>query len=152
MNDAPRDPDEAIVSRDGWIQTAVLGAILTIAIFGAFALALHWLDLDNGAALTVAFLTLSLGHLWNVFNLRDPGLGPILNDVSRNKHVWGAIVVCLALIALALWLPGLSGLLKLAPPGQAGLTLAAIASVRPLVLGQIWITVARRANLPMRRT
>jgi Ca2+-transporting ATPase len=146
LEDPPRDPDEPIINRSNWIDTGVLGAFLTVAILGAFGLALFWLELDTGAAVTVAFLTLSLGHLWNVFNLRDPRTGPILNDVSRNIYVWGAIVICLALIASALWLPALAGLLKLETPGQAGLALAAGASIFPVVLGQIWIAWVRRGD------
>jgi Ca2+-transporting ATPase len=148
LEDPPRDPDEPIVNRANWVDTAMLGAFLTVAILGAFVLALFWLELEAGAAVTVAFLTLSLGHLWNVFNLRDPKTGPILNDVSRNKYVWGAIAICLALIAAALWLPGLSGLLKLEPPGQSALALAAFASVLPLLLGQAWIAWVRGAGAP----
>ena len=79
-------------------------------------------------------------------NLRDPKTGPILNDVSRNRYVWGAITICLALIASALWLPGLSGLLKLEPPAQSALALAAAASVLPLLLGQAWIAWVRGAR------
>jgi len=146
LEDPPRDPDEPIVNRASWVDTAMLGAFLTVAILGAFVLALFWLELETGAAVTVAFLTLSLGHLWNVFNLRDPKTGPILNDVSRNRYVWGAITICLALIASALWLPGLSGLLKLEPPAQSALALASAASVLPLLLGQAWIAWVRGAR------
>lgn len=144
MSEPPRNPDEPIVNRDNWIHTAVLGAFLTMTILGAFGLALYWLDLDTEEAVTVAFLTLALGHLWNVFNLRDPRTGLFVNDVSRNSYVWGAIVLCLALIAAALWLPGLSGLLKIALPGANGLALAATASLIPVALGQVWIVLMHR--------
>ncbi len=146
MSEPPRDPQEPIVNRDGWIHTAVLGAFLTVTILGAFALALYWLKLDTGSAVTVAFLTLALGHLWNVFNLRDPKTGLFLNDVSRNRYVWGAIALCLALIAAALWLPGLSGLLKIELLGAPGLALAAVASLIPVVLGQVWIALMHRED------
>ena len=146
LTDQPRDPKEPIVDAEHWAFTGVLGGVLTVAILGAFGLALFWLNLDTGAAITVAFVTLSLGHLWNVFNLRDPKMGPILNDVTRNSSVWGALAICLALIAAALWMPGLSGLLALSPPGGSGLALAAGASVVPLVLGQIWIAWGQRGR------
>src|SRR6056297_677945 len=143
LEDPPRDPDEPIVNRQNWVDTAMLGAFLTVAILGAFLVALFWLELETGGAVTVAFLTLSLGHLWNVFNLRDPRTGPILNDVSRNRYVWGAVAICLALIATAVWLPGFSGLLKLEPPGHAALALAGGASLVPVLLGQMWIALMR---------
>lgn len=144
MSEPPRKPEEPIVNRDNWIHTAVLGAFLTVSILGAFSLALYWLELDTAEAVTVAFMTLALGHLWNVFNLRDPRKGLFVNDVSRNSYVWGAIVLCLALIAVALWLPGLSGLLGIALPAADGLALAATASLIPVILGQVWIVVMHR--------
>jgi Ca2+-transporting ATPase len=139
MNRPPRDPREAIVTRDHWLLMSALGASITLATLGAFGLSLFWLGLDNGAAVTVAFTTLAVGQLWNVFNMRDPEAGLIRNDVSRNPYVWGAIALSLGLIGLALFLPPLADLLKLASPGWAGLALASAASILPLVFGQLWI-------------
>ncbi len=148
----PRDPEKPIMERREWIQIALLGAFLAIGILGALGIALFWLELDAEGAVTVAFLTLALGHLWNVFNLRDPDTGPIMNDVTRNRYVWGAIVLCLGLIALALWLPGLAALLSLDPSSMAGLALAAGSSLLPLLLGQTWLgwkgRVERRRDEP----
>ena len=50
LEDPPRDPDEPIVNRASWVDTAMLGAFLTVAILGAFVLALFWLELETGAA------------------------------------------------------------------------------------------------------
>ena len=140
----PRDPAEPILARRHWTQIAVLGGAITLATLGAFAAALVWLRLAPGPAVTVAFLTLALAQLWNVFNVRDPDGGLIVNDVSRNPFVWAAIALCLGLTALALWFPPLAAVLGLAPPGKAGLLLAAAASVLPLVIGQAWVVLARR--------
>ena len=84
MHRPPRDPREAIVMRDHWFLMAVLGASITVATLGAFGLSLFWLGLDTGPAVTVAFTTLAVGQLWNVFNMRDPETGLIRNAVSRN--------------------------------------------------------------------
>ena len=151
MTERPRDPKEAIVNRQGWVHTAALGGFLTIAILGAFVLALFWLRLETGAAVTVAFLTLALGHLWNVFNLRDPATGLFLNNVTRNIHVWGAVLLCLGLIAAAIWVPGVSGLLRVEGPGLAGLGLAAVASLLPVALGQIRIGLVMQPDRVDRR-
>jgi Ca2+-transporting ATPase len=143
MDKPPRDPDEQILDRPRWILIGVLGGAITIATLGAFALALHWLDLAAEQSVTVAFLTLALAQIWNVFNVRDPASGLLRNDVSRNPFVWGAIGLCLGLIGLALWLPSLASILGLVAPGHAGLALAAIASFVPLLLGQAWIVTQR---------
>jgi Ca2+-transporting ATPase len=142
MQKPPRDPAQEIVDRPRWMLIGILGAAITVATLGAFVLALYWLDLESGSAITVAFLTLALAQLWNVFNVRDPDAGMFKNEVTRNVYVWGAIVLCLVLIGLALWVPWLAILLGLPDPGWDGLALAAGASLVPLALGQGWLVVA----------
>ena len=146
MHQPPRDPAEPIIDRIRWITIAVLGGAITLATLAAFWLALHWLLLDLGPSVTVAFLTLALAQLWNVFNVRAPGGRLFVNAVTCNPWVWGAIALCLGLIAAALWVPGLSAILKLPDPGSAGLLLAMGASLGPLLIGQIFIVLrsARR--------
>ncbi len=141
MTKPPRDPKESIVDRRRWIIIGGLGGAITLATLGAFAAALHGLGLEAGPAVTVAFLTLALGQLWNVFNVRDRGSHVLRNEVTRNPYVWGAIALCLGLIGLALWFPPLAHLLGLPDPGRDGLVLAACASFFPLVVGQVWIAL-----------
>ena len=136
MRQPPRDPAEQIIDRSRWILIGILGGAITASTLAAFSLALHWLVLPTEAAVTVAFLTLALAQLWNVFNVRMPGSGLIVNEVTRNLWVWGALVLCIGLIAAVFWVPGLSELLKLPDPGRAGLLLALGGSLGPLVIGQ----------------
>jgi Ca2+-transporting ATPase len=143
MRKPPRDPKEQILDRPRWRLIAVLGALITIATLGAFLLALTWLALAPAAAVTVAFLTLALAQLWNVFNMRDADASLIGNDVIRNAYVWGALALCLVLIGLAVGLPSLASLLGLPWPGLQGLALAAVASLMPLALGQAWLAFNR---------
>ena len=65
------------------------------------------------------------------------------NDVTRNPYVWGALALCLGLIGMAHWLPSLADILGLPDPGPQGLALSAAASLVPLLLGQIWLALAR---------
>ena len=139
MSKPPRDPTESIICRRHWVHTVVLGGLITVATLGTFILSLFWLKLDGGAAVSVAFLTLALGQIWNVFNLRDAEAGLLRNEVSGNPYVWGAIVLCLGLIAAAFWLPGLADLLQLVSPGLEGFLLAGAGSLVPLILGQAWL-------------
>ena len=151
MTKPPRDPAEAIVDRPRWILIGVLGASITVATLGAFAAALFWLNLETGPAVTVAFLTLALAQLWNVFNVRDHDSGLLRNEVVQNGYVWGAIALCLGLIGLALWFPPLADLLGLPSPGRAGLVLGATASFVPLVLGQAWVWLAEPSDRDFRK-
>jgi len=146
MHRSPRDPHEPIIGRAEWLRITVLGAAQTIATLTAFALALFQMDLSVDQAVTVAFLTLALGQLWNVFNIRAADTHLIVNDVTKNPFVWGALALCLVLIGAALWVPGLSAVLNLVAPGKDGLIVAASASLIPLLSGQaaLALTVAFR--------
>ncbi len=146
MTKPPRDPAESILDRPRWILIGVLGASITIATLGAFACALFGLGLDTGPAVSVAFLTLALAQLWNVFNVRDHDSGLLRNEVTQNRYVWTAIALCLGLIGFAIWFPPLADLLGLPDPGHAGLFLAAAASLVPLVLGQAWVSFAEPSD------
>jgi len=143
MHRPPRNPDEPIMDRSRWTLIGVLGAAITVSTLGAFLLALDWLKLEADAAVTVAFLTLALAQLWNVFNMRDADAGLFNNEVTRNTYVWGALALCLGLIGLAIWLPSLANLLGLPNPGPQGLALSLAASLAPLLLGQIWLALTR---------
>ncbi|AJE45186.1 cation-translocating P-type ATPase [Celeribacter indicus] len=142
MHRPPRPPSEPIVGRTEWLRIAGLGAAQTVATLAAFMLALYRLDLSAEQAVTVAFLTLALAQLWNVFNTRAADAPLIANDVVRNPYVWGALALCLVLIGAALWVPELSSVLSLATPGTGGLALAAVASLLPLLLGQAALAIA----------
>ncbi len=133
----PRDPAEPIVDARRWAWIAGLGALITVATLGAFLAALYWLALPPAQAVTVAFITLALAQLWNVFNMRAPGSGMLSNELTRNPWIWGALALCLVLTAAALWVPVLSDVLRLPSPGAPGLLLAALCSTFQLVAGQI---------------
>ncbi|MDH3663629.1 MAG: cation transporting ATPase C-terminal domain-containing protein, partial [Alphaproteobacteria bacterium] len=142
MSRPPRQPGEPVLDRKRWKHLTIFGRLITLATLTAFIGALYGLDLSPNQAVSVVFTTLALAHLWNVFNIRDADSAVLTNDVMRNGYVWGAIVLCLGLIAAALWLPALSSLLRLPFPGIEGLLLAAILSLAPLLFGQIILSIA----------
>jgi Ca2+-transporting ATPase len=152
MERPPRDPQESILDQPRWLLIGLLGGAITLATLGAFALALLWLNLAARPAVTVAFLTLSLAQLWNVFNMRAPDSGLFRNEVTCNTYVWAALGLCLGLIAMALWLPGLTTLLQLPDPGWPGLLLAAAMSLLPLALGQAILVTGRQNWLALDRS
>jgi Ca2+-transporting ATPase len=121
-----------------------LGCLITISTLSAFAAALFLLGLETDRAITVAFLTLALSQLWNVFNMRVAAGSIWKGDVLRNSYVWGAVALCLGLIALAILNRDLATLLALPWPGQIGLSLAVVISFVPLVFGQLWIWLMAR--------
>jgi Ca2+-transporting ATPase len=147
MDRPPRDPAEPIAGGPEWLMIGILGGVITAATLMAFWLALGRLGLPGDEAITVAFLTLALAQLWNVFNVRTDGGRLFVNDVTRNPWTWGALGLCAGLVGLALAQPGLAGLLDLPHPGRGGIALAVGMSVLPLVAGQILLALGINARL-----
>lgn len=150
MDRPPRDPSEPILDNRRWTYLGLLGAAITAVTLASFVLALEWLDLPAAQAITVAFTTLALAQLWNVFNMRAPGGGVFANEVTRNPWIWGALALCLVLIGAAVGLPGLSDILRLPWPGSEGLALAAGLSLLQVVAGQSILALAPPEATPVR--
>jgi Ca2+-transporting ATPase len=93
---------------------------------------------------TVSFLTLALAQLWHVFNMRDSHAGLFSSDVVRNPWVWGALLLCLALVAAAVFVPALAGVLGVVPLEPRAWLLVAGCSLVPLVAGQAALLVLGR--------
>ena len=129
MKRPPRDPGEAIVDRARWTLIVVYGAVITAAVLIAF----FW----SGQSVTVSFLTLALAQLWHVFAMRPAGAPVLRNGITRNPWVFGAIILCLGLLALATYLPPLAAVLGLAPPSAGSWALIAGCSLAPVLVIQI---------------
>jgi len=136
MHHPPRGPREPVMARTHWTAIVGYGALIAAAVLTAFALALREFGLDQQTAVTISFLTLAIARLWHVFNMRDHDAPVLSNDVTRNPLVWGALALCLILILSAVYLPGLSGILKLVRPTGIQWLLILGCSVLPLILGQ----------------
>lgn len=144
MKRPPRDPKESILTRQHWLAIAGYGVLIALTILGALAIALTWLAMEQQRAVTISFLTIAFARLWHVFNMRDPGSGIFRNEVTSNPYIWGALLICTGLLMAAVYLPGLSDVLKTVDPGLTGWGLILGASLVPLVVGQIWKLVQSR--------
>ena len=91
-------------------------------------------------------MTLAFGRLWHVFNMRSRGSNILRNEVTQNPYVWGALVLCTGLLLGAVYIPGLSDAL-----GTTGLSwstwgLVLVASLIPLIIGQIGKAIAENRS------
>jgi Ca2+-transporting ATPase len=147
MQQTPRDPQEPILTRDLWRAIAAYGLSITLAVLGAFAIALLWFDVTDNQAVTISFLTLALAQLWHVFNMREPGSSLLQNEITHNPYIWGALALCVGLLVAAVYLPGLADVLKTVDPGPKGWILVILASLAPLAIGQVIITGLSRKTV-----
>jgi Ca2+-transporting ATPase len=137
----PRPSDEAILGRPQWRATVMHGAVLTATVLSAFLYALHGLELDVAGARSVAFLSLGLGETLHVFNMRSPHAGFFVNDITRNRWVWGAIVLSTGLVLLAALFPPLADVLGVTQLSSSAWATIAAVTFAPLALGQMLLAL-----------
>lgn len=137
MRRPPRDPDEPIMMRRHWKAVGGYGMLITLAVLGALGMALFQFDMGREQAVTVSFLTLAFAQLWHVFDMRDHDSNLLRNEITQNPYMWGALLLCAGLLLLAVYLPGLSTILKTVDPGPQGWTLVLSISILPAVVGQV---------------
>jgi len=96
----------------------------------------HGMNFVRERTMTVSFFTLAFVQLWHVFNMRDQGSHLLRNETTRNRYIWGALLLCIGLIVVAVYVPGLATILKVTDPRLSGWLLILAASLFPLLVGQ----------------
>ncbi len=136
MAQPPRPRDEAVLTAAHWREIVGWSLVLASSVLAASAVATFVLGMEPLQAITVSFLTLAFGKLWFTFVLRAPGTGVLRNDVVRNPWVWAALAACVPLLLAAVYLPGLSDVLRTRAPGASGWALLLGLSLVPFAVGQ----------------
>jgi len=121
---------------------------MAATVLAAMAISIFFLNFNTDQAVTVAFCTLALAQMWHVFNMRDEVRKPIDNEVTRNRWVWAALLICLALVLAAIYLPALGEVLELTDPGAAGWALIIPASLIPILAAPMVSAVVARWRRP----
>jgi len=85
----------------------------------------------------MAFYTLVLGQLLNVFNLPEAHTSFIRNQVTRNPWVWRALIMCVLIVVLAYSIPLVREVLSLVPLSGYQMMLVAIFGLASLLITQL---------------
>ncbi len=125
MEQPPRSSREPIMTRRHWTATIIYGSCITLSVLGIVMFSYYKLELPSQEINNMAFFTLVLAQLLNVFNVPRRKLSFISNEVTRNPWVWGAIFLCIGITILAYILPIVARPLSLVPlsPEQFGFVL-----------------------------
>jgi Ca2+-transporting ATPase len=144
MDQPPRAPGESILTRRHWGAIGGWAVLIAACVLTGLWAGLEWLGLERLAAVTVSFLTLAFAKLWFVFNLRPKGSRLFRNEITRNPWIWAALGVCIVLLGLAVYLPGLSDVLETREPSLRAWGLILGLSLVPFIVGQAMRIVQRR--------
>ncbi len=114
MEQQARSKKTPIISRTMWIAIGVYALGITIASLGALLFATYHLKTNTVLANNFAFYTLILAQLWNVFNLPEANKSFYVNEVTRNKYIWLALIGSILIMVVAYFTPVLKEVLSLA--------------------------------------
>ncbi len=101
MAQPPKNPEEPIMNRMDWVVTITYGLSISIAVLGIVAYTHFVLDMSAELINNMAFYTLALAQLLNVFNMPKRRSSFFRNEVTKNPWVWGAIVLSFLIIIAA---------------------------------------------------
>jgi Ca2+-transporting ATPase len=140
MEEPPRSTDSSILEPSDWREVGIYGLVIALAVGAGFLVGLGAADFSTERAVTVSFLSLSTARLLHVFNMRRSESGLLVNEISRNPFVWGALGLDIGLLLLAVYVPLLANVLSLTPPGPIGWAIVGTTALLPLLFGQLYLT------------
>ncbi|MCJ7465931.1 MAG: cation-transporting P-type ATPase [Maribacter sp.] len=97
MGMPPRKSDEPIMTRIHWYDTVTYGLSISAAVLGITGYSYFILKLSPSTINNLAFYTLILAQLLNVFNIPKRTASFFRNEVTTNGWVWAALVLCTVL-------------------------------------------------------
>ncbi|NER16795.1 cation-translocating P-type ATPase [Spongiivirga citrea] len=113
MNRPPRKADEPIMTPQLWSSTIIYGLCITAAVVGITAYAHFTLKASPSEINNMAFFTLVLAQLLNVFNMSKSEVSFLNNEVIKNPWVWGAIVLSIFITVGAYYITPIANALHL---------------------------------------
>jgi P-type Ca2+ transporter type 2C len=138
MDRPPRDPKNLIVSNKDWVAIGIYSFLMTVAVIAALEYCKLYLLVDDKTANNVAFLTLAFAQLFHVFNMASAQSKLLVNEITKNKFVWFALLICTAQMILVFAVPQMRRVLDLNLLSTDMWLVAIVASVIPLVLVQLY--------------
>ncbi len=137
MQNPPKNPEEPIITRRNWVQTGIYGLIIAGFVTGGYLFAYNHWQLSKEISNNVAFFSLAFAQLLHVFSMRESDEGIFINQITRNKYIWWALVFCFAAIITAYLIPGLHTILSFEKLQMKTWILIGVTSLSPILVIQI---------------
>ncbi len=137
MRHPPRDREDPLLTTAHVVSIATFGTFIAAVVLAGMWAAGASQGVAGEDVNTMVFLTLALAQTWHVFNCRERRTG-LQAATLRNPWVWGAVALCLILVALAMYLPPLASALEMRPLDATQFAMVMGFSLLPLLFGH-WI-------------
>ncbi len=144
MQEAPKDTTADIISNRKWIDIVLYALIMTLSVIAAVIYCQKNMTLDSQVINNIAFVTLAFAQLFHVFNMSSVHSKLFVNDVTKNKFVWLALLICTGFMVLIYVLPTMYLVLGLTKLSVNVWVVCIVASLLPLVFVQIYKRIWER--------
>lgn len=144
MKNLPRNPKKDIINNKDWLTIGLYVLIITLSVAFAVIYCERNITSDNKVANNVAFTTLAFAQLFHVFNMSTFNEKVFLNDITKNKYVWLAVIICTGFMVIAFVLPKMRLVLGLVGLSIQVWSVSILSSLIPLVVVQIYKAIWRK--------
>lgn len=146
MERPPRHPGSHIVSKKNWITVYSFSFLITLSVIVAVIYCEQNITDDHRIINNVAFITLAFAQIFHVFNMSSKHSDLLRNEITKNKFVWIAVLICSSLLVLVYALPPVRLALSLEKLSVSLWSVSIGAGLIPLVFVQIYKIVWRQRN------
>ncbi|MEO5980486.1 MAG: cation-translocating P-type ATPase [Chryseolinea sp.] len=113
MQRPPRNYNKNIISNRDWVVISIYSLTITLSVLLAVLFCKYYITADAKLLNNIAFITLTFAQLFHVFNMSSLHSKLIVNEITTNKFVWLALLICTGLLVLVFIWPPLRLVLKL---------------------------------------
>lgn len=138
MKTPPRSSKEDIINSKSWWTIVAYGVLITLSVVGSLAYSLYVQEVSQKMAVTVSFFTMAFAQVVHVFNMRESHSNFFYNEITKNMYVWFAIILCIILMLMTIWIPALRNVLKIETLAWYNWNVIIIFSLLPLILIQAY--------------
>lgn len=146
LREKPRVKDSRILSKNVFVMTALTSTLMSVGTIALFMWALERGDLTY--ARTIAFTTMAVFQLWNVFNMRSAHESMFTLGLRSNQFVLWAVILSLGLQFAVLYLPALQNIFRTEPLGVYEWMLIGLVSSSVFVAIELYKVLYRRGIIP----
>jgi P-type Ca2+ transporter type 2C len=143
MKKPPIDEKKPIVDKKDWIKIGIYALIITFSVASAVIYCKKYITSDDKIANNVAFITLAFAQLFHVFNMSAFDSKVFINDITKNKYVWLAVVICTGFMVLVFLVPQMRLVLGLDLLPTNIWIVSILASLIPLFVIQIYKSILK---------
>ncbi|MDP1817797.1 MAG: cation-translocating P-type ATPase [Leadbetterella sp.] len=145
MKKPPIDAKKPIVDKKDWIKIGIYALIMTFSVAAAVVYCKQYITPDDKISNNVAFITLAFAQLFHVFNMSAFDSKVFINDITKNKYVWLAVVICTGFMILVFISPQMRLVLGLDFLPTKIWIVSILASFIPLFLIQLYKIIFRKS-------